>query len=228
VVQTPVPKTGWRASVRVRLLHLPQLTTVDWKMISRWRERRLLSGWISLGLRFDSAVFLHRSKKPIDYFAALPIITLLDFARSIATSPHASSGTTCPTPASEAGPARPSCPSHSSVQSFLFSRAPPSKPYTQILGSNPGRSTPWGERRWNGTSLRRKHPSWLRHSGARHFSRVSSRAEPTRPEEIAAHSDTHRFSRPAGQAQHARCRGHGFDPRRGLLRPRSSVAEHST
>jgi len=25
VVQTPVPKTGWRESVRVQLLHLPRL-----------------------------------------------------------------------------------------------------------------------------------------------------------------------------------------------------------
>jgi hypothetical protein len=49
-----------------------------------------------------------------------------------------------------------------------FSRAPPSKPYTQILGSNPGRSTT-GRTPMDGTSLSRKQPSWLRHSGARTF-----------------------------------------------------------
>ena len=55
VVQTPVPKTGWRASVRVRLLHLP-----PWKTISRRRERRLLNGWTPTGCGSTPPASAHR------------------------------------------------------------------------------------------------------------------------------------------------------------------------
>ena len=52
VAQTPVPKTGWRASVRVRLLHLPRLED-DLAVARAPFAKRMDRRW----LRFDSAVF---------------------------------------------------------------------------------------------------------------------------------------------------------------------------
>ena len=152
-------------------------------------------------MRFDSAVFLHHSNKLIDSLVALAIITL-----SFSHAPSQRAYTHCRhsrQPASYAGPDKASRPSHSSVQPFHF-RAPrrrsPTRNYLVQIQVAPL----WGERRWNGISLTRKPPSRLRHSGARHFFACPAEQSPHADgTSRSAHSDTQRFSRPAGQAQHA-------------------------
>ena len=78
VVQTPVPKTGWRASVRVRLLHLPQLE--DDLAVARAPFAKRMD---PDGLRFDSAGFRafnfvshapsQRAHTPTPVFAPAPV-----------------------------------------------------------------------------------------------------------------------------------------------------------
>lgn len=122
--QTPVSKTGWRASVRVRLLHLPPLE--DDLAVARAPFATRMD---PDGLRFDSAGFR----------ASILFRTL---HRSEPTRPAGSPGTSL-----ESWP----CKGHRARRTraciLSFSRAPPPKPYTQTSGSTPDRSASWTERR---------------------------------------------------------------------------------
>jgi len=154
-------------------------------------------------------------------------IITLDFARSIATSPHALSAMPAtslvswplkkaiapvalerahfserPSPRCSGPTAPPACrPAQRSVRSGSLFRAPrrrsPTRKYlVQIQVAPPFGANAVG----TALPLTRKPSSWLRHSGARTFFRVSCRAEPTRNgnrnHSRSAHSDTHFFFAP--------------------------------
>jgi len=96
VVQTPVPKTGWRASVRVRLLHLPQLE--DDLAVARAPFAKRMD---PDRLRFDSA----------DFRASI------SFSHAPSQRAHTPAGSPGTSPSSWPCK-RPSRPPHSSVHPF--------------------------------------------------------------------------------------------------------------
>ena len=159
MVQTPVPKTGWRASVRVRLLHLPPLE--DDLAVARAPFAKRMD---PDGLRFDSAGF--RAS-----------ISFLVFARSIAAGPHAP-------PVTRHQPVKLAlqkaiAPAALERAPFRF-RAPRRRSPTRTIWFDSRSVHSMDRTPTDGTSLYEGNFSWLRHSGARALSGVSRRAEPTR------------------------------------------------
>lgn len=230
MVQTPVPKTGRRASVRVRLLHLPPLE--DDLAVARAPFATRMD---PDGLRFDSAGFR----------VSCQFRTL-----------HRNGGPPTRSPAGSTGTSFISWPLEKAIAPAALERAPsrfraphrrsPTRKHLVRLQIGPlhgpsadGRHFPVKETNLAASTLGRASPFWRVPPSRAHTHLDSSSVEHQlgslsvaglnpAPTHNAPLTRTRRlFSRPAGQAPHAEQRPRVRIPPR-VLCPRSSVVEHST